>query len=701
MTQIVQYNAQDIMAEFDTYYAEGYRAWGQSYPAMAQDLHFYLGDQWIREEQQYLREQGRHAYVFNKLKSKIDWIDGYQIQNRLSSVCVPVMDGLQKTADQQTKLLINNMAQADGYINVSKVFSSGNKTGWALLNVYLDYNEDPVNGDIKYAVDPYSAFIMDPYFTKLDLSDCNWVAKRKYLSPLQCEILLPDQEEEVRALAHDGWERDNKFTWMVFQRVPTGQRMMAYNEFFRLKYKQQKVLVNPMTKQMADWDGDADTYMQLEQAAKQQGVDLEVMYRKKQFIEKHIIINNTYMRTEINPYGLDEYPFAFYSPIFEPESEEYTYKVQSLIRQLKDPQRELNRRRSQMIDIVEAQLNTGWIEEDGAVKNPKMLYQSGQAKRIVLNKDYKMDSLQQLQPIQVPGSYFNETQMAEKDLMDILGLNETTFGTQESKQVSALVEKQRMAASLTGLQGIFDNIRECQKQISRKTMKLQQQWSPHKIKMIIGEEPTQEFYDKTFLKYDIVIEEGILTDTQKYMFFRQLLELKELGEPIPPGLITKEAPIQGKSELYEAMDEYQKQQQQQMQQLQQAEQQQTQALTHAASAKAISDLALSKERQARAIADLSLMEERNAEAIKNREQAGLERIKAMQEMQHLETDHKAKGDARIMDLLRFVMEYEAHQKAQQQATAEMQQAKVETLGQSQQGPEQSAGEGQQQSAPQI
>lgn len=534
MSNIVYYASQDVMAEYDTYYAEDYRAWGQVYPVMAQDMRAYLGDQWTLEERQALREEGRNTFTINKIKSKIDWIDGWQIQNRLSPIVLPIQSTSQQASDDLTELALYVFDKYKGYRNISESFSAGNKTGWSLLNVYADYNTDPVNGDIQFARDPYSGFILSAYFTKLDLSDCDHVIKRKYITPSVAATLLPGQEDEVMSLARDGWERDNKFTWMVFQRVPTGQRMMAYNEFYQQKYEVQKVIFNKTTGRMIDWDGDQEIKDIIFRAAQEQRHEVEIISRKRKYIEKHIVLNNNYMRTEINPYGLDEYPFALYSPILEPESEEYTYKVQSLVRQLLDPQRELNRRRSQMIDIVESQLNSGWIEEDGAVKNPKMLYQSGQGRRIVLNDGYKADSIQRIQPAVVPPSFFQETNQAEQDLMEILGMNPTLFGHVETRQVSALVEMARQKAGLMAQEEIFDRLVEFQSAIAMKVVKMCQQWSPQKIATILGREPSQEIFNKDLCKYHVTVSEGILTPTQKYLYFRQVMELKELGEPIPP-----------------------------------------------------------------------------------------------------------------------------------------------------------------------
>ncbi len=653
------------MAEYDTYYAEDYRAWGQVYPAMAQDLRFYLGDQWYLEEIQNLREEGRKQFTINKTKAKIDWINGYEIQNRTSPVVLPIQGGSQQTADQMTKVALYVMQKSDGYRACSETFAAGNKTGWGLLNAYLDYSSDPVNGDVVFGRDPYSGFILSAYFTKMDLSDCDHVIKRKYIPPSVASTLLPGQEDEVMQLARDGWERDNKFTWMVFQRVPTGQRMMAYNEFYRQKYEPQKVILNKMTKNFVDWDGDRETMVYLKDLADQQGHQLEIITRKRKFIEKHIILNNNYMRTEINPCSIDEYNFGFYCPVFEPESEEYTYKAQSLVRQLIDPARERNRRRSQLIDVVESQLNSGWIEEDGAVKNPKMLYQSGQGRRIVLNKGFKRDTIDRIQPAVVPASYFQEIDMTDKDEMEILGMNPTSFGQEDSKQVSALVEMHRQKAGLMALEDVFDRYSQFKCNLVRKFLKMTQSWSKDKLRTILEEEPTEEYFDKDMTKYHVTVAEGIHTPTQRNLFFRQVMELKQLGEPVPPGELTKLAPLQGKTEFMRDVEEYGKQQQEQLQQLQQSEMMQKQTLAESLQAKSISDLALSKERQARAISNLGLEDERISRAVQEREEAVLTRIKALEELEKLRTEHKSDKDNRLMEMVRFAQEYEKHMQSQE------------------------------------
>jgi hypothetical protein len=135
-----------------------------------------------------------------------------------------------------------------------------------------------------------------------------------------------------------------------------------------------------------------------------------------------------------------------------------------------------------------------------------------------------------------------------------------------------------------------------------------------------------------------VVQEGVLTDTQRQMFFRQLVDLKNLGEPIPPLMLTKAAPLQGKSELIVELEAYDKAQQQAAAK----QQQDTQALLETQSnynkAKAISEIANAKEHFTRAVANLGLEDERVSSAVEDRAQATLARTKAIKELQGMDDD---------------------------------------------------------------
>lgn len=640
-------NDLDIIRDFDTYYNEAYYSWDPFFPEAERDLRFYLGDQWDEREKRQLFQEGRSTFVFNRVRRNINMITGYQRKNRLSSVVVPVEDSDQKTADQLSKLLLYVMNYGEGYQVISDCFAGAMKTGWNLMDIWVDYRDDPVNGDIKFGREPYNGFIIDPYFTKKDFSDVGYVLRRKYLNPDHVASLLPGQEDEIYALYRMGWERDDKFTWLPYQRQPNGQELMAYNEMTMQKWKNVPMLVDMETGETTEFDMDRESV----KIFLEQYPQLKVVKKPKRYIEKHIIVNDKVMSTEIDPYGLNEYSSVPFMAIFEPESDQWGLKVQSLIRCMVDPQREANRRRSQMVDILDSQINSGWIANENSVINPRSLFQSSQGKVIWRREDAPPGALEKIPPAQIPPSMFQLQEMYDRDMVEIAGINDAAFGQTENAGESGVMMMLRQGASLVNLQDIFDNLRYSQKMVSQKVLKLIQTWKPSKVKRILGEEPTQEFYNEEFTKYDITVQEGVLTDSQRQMYFRQLVDLRQLGAPVTGEMLAKAAPIQNKSEFNEELAQVEQQQAQQAQEQQKIEQQVLSAQMQQSQAKAISDIALGKERFTRAVANNSLADERAAAAVEDRADAALQRAKTVKELQTIDDDRLVKylGIIRMME----------------------------------------------------
>jgi len=621
-----------IIQQFDTAYNEAYRAWDSFFPEAERDMKFYLGAQWDESEKRALHDEGRNTFVFNRIRPVINMITGYQRQHRLSSIVTPIEDSDQATADQLSQLLLYVMQSSDGYRMVSDCFGGAVKTGWNLASVWMDYRDDPVNGDIRFAREPWNGFILDPYFTRLDLSDCSYVLRRKYLSVQQVASLLPGQEEEVYEMHKIGWERDDKFTWLPYQRQPSGMDLMAYNEYYEQKWTTQNILIDQETGQYIDWEGDREQFKRL----KEINDAFELSTRQRKYIEMHIIVNDQVMRTVENPYGLDEYPFVPFVSIFEPESDQWSLKCQSLIRCMIDPQREANRRRSQMIDLLDSQINSGWIATEGSVVNPRSLFQASQGKVVWREKDALPGAIEKIQPAQIPPSMFQLQQQFDADIKEIAGINDAAFGMPESGNESGIMMLLRQGAAITNLQDVFDNLRFSQKALSMKILKLIQTWTPEKVKRIINDEPTPEFYEKKFTKYDCVVQEGVLTDTQRQIYFRQLVDLTQLGAPIPPDALLKAAPLQGKAELMEQVQEAQQAQAQQAQQQQQVQNELINAQMQLAQSSSLEKVAGAKERFTRSVANMGLEDERASSAVKDRSQAVYDQIRAMKELDAME-----------------------------------------------------------------
>lgn len=642
---------QDVIKDFGESYERAYQLWNTYYAEAYKDLSFYLGNQWSLEELSYLNNQRRSSFTYNKIRRVINMVQGYQRKNRLATIVSPVEDSSELTAEIFTDAMQFVMNYGDGYEAISDAFKGALTTGLSFISPYLDYRSDPVSGDIRFHRDDWNAVIMDPFWSKKDLSDCGFISRRKFLSRTEVKSLIPDKADVIDALP---WgSRDDKFTYMPYARQWGMQKLLNYTEYWRTKWEMKEVLVDMETGETRPWDGDKQRLKLIRQMLPQ----LEVIKKPVKAVELGIIVEGELLYYGKDPNGLDDYPFVPFTCIWEPSYDLFEWKCQSLVRIVRDPQTELNKRRSKMVDIIDSQLNSGWIAKTNSVSNPTSLYKSGQGQVVFIKPEANMADIQRLEAPQIPPSMFQLEAEFEKDIMEIAGVNSELFGMAENEKVetAGILSKMRQSAGLVNLQDIFDGLRESQKILGRKTMHLMQKnFTPEKIKMMTKKEPTPEFYSKSFSKYDVVIEEGILTDTQKQSQFIQLMALKSVGVPVANDLIIKNSSLHNKKELQDNLE-------QQAQAQQQMQQQMTQFEIQKGAAKMEADKALAAERLNKIQLDAALSAERISRAEEDRTGGVLNLVKAIKEIQGMDIENIAKAVAILQGI-------EASEKQQQETS---------------------------------
>ena len=93
------------------------------------------------------------------------------------------------------------------------------------------------------------------------------------------------------------------------------------------------------------------------------------------------------MYDDINPLGIDSYPFVPVFAYYEPQMPYFNWRIQGVVRGLRDPQYLYNRRKVIELDILESQVNSGWIFKAEALVNPKDVFMSGQGRGLALKKE--------------------------------------------------------------------------------------------------------------------------------------------------------------------------------------------------------------------------------------------------------------------------------------------------------------------------
>ena len=633
--------------QFTQFFYDAYRTWGVYYAEAYRDLRAYAGDNWTNLEKSKLEKQNRMVLELNKIRRVVNLYSGYERENRTATVCTPVEGSDVQTADQFSNVLYYVYDKANADYIVSEAFEHSLKTGLAIIGLYMDYSRDKVNGDIKMYWKPFNALMLDPYFTKRDLSDCDQASTRDLLSKEQIKSMLPWVDPMVIDNLPTGI-RDNKYQYLGIYRqynsTYIAKNLCTYDQYWKRVNREQKYLVDMETGVTEEWNGDREEEKALKAQLKEEGVRrakqgmgprLQLISSHKRSVELNIIVSGQLLYSGPDPTGLDNYPFIPVLLYHEPLIDTFELKIQGIVRSVRDAQRQYNRRHSQIIDLMESIINTGYITKNGAVLDPAMLMQAGQGKQIVVNDGYDVNAdIREITPPNIPSGYLQYQDIIDKNIMEIPGASDELLGLSAvgDSQVSGKLAEVRASNGLKGNRGIFDNLEQSKKYLGKLVMEcVQKQYSPGKIQRIIGEEPSEEFMSGQFEEYDCAIKQAVKTATQREAYYYQLLQLVALGAPIPWPDILKVAPLQGSTKLHEIMQ----QQAEQAQVAAQAEQEAMQMQKMLDMAAVNQSTALAEERRARVLADIGLAKERESEVTQNHAKAFLDNAKTIAQIEDI------------------------------------------------------------------
>lgn len=606
--------------------------WTEAY----NDWRFYAADQSVWMEIYGNMPSGRkRMFNFNHIKSRVDTASGYERRNRKSVICVPRENGHQETADQFSKLLLWTYNKEKILETESEAFFYALVSGMSLLRLWLDYRKDPVNGEFKVDSIPYNGYIIDPFFKKYDLSDCNGIITRSYLTPTEVVTLFPDRYDDILSIPPLGTYRDGRFQFLPETYNVSYNNLMAYDEFYYRAYRTQKLLVDTQTGETLEWRKDDKEGLAL---FLQQFPQIQVIEQDISTVKLCITVQDRVMYDDVQPSGLDEYPFVPVFTYYMENMPDMSYRVQGIVRQLRDAQFLYNRRKNIELDILESKINSGGLYVEDAVVNPKDLFQSGQGRWVPIKKGHTPAEIQPWPATGLDPTILEASRLLADEIQQISGITDELRGMTDD-DISGYHYQLRQNAAITTLQIPFDNLSRAKVLVGRKFVKMMQMnLTPGKAARILGEQPTQEFYSKAFGEYDCEIIEGLNTPTQRQMEHIQLLEYFKMGL-VPPEVVLETATIQNKNRVMEQSAQMQQQAQQMQQQKLQMEAMVAEAQIANLRAQATANEGLGIERVSRVQENQALAVERRAQAEKDEEQALLNKVKMLKELEMIDVNH--------------------------------------------------------------
>jgi len=216
---------------------------------------------------------------------------------------------------------------------------------------------------------------------------------------------------------------------------------------------------------------------------------------------------------------------------------------------MRDPQMEVNKRRSQVLHILNQSAKSGWYGPEGAFQDRVQWEDDSPKAGAIL--EYKVNPVspdggkpQQILPQPLPGAFVELEKLAAVDLRDVSGVNIELMGL-STKDTPGVVTGQRQKQALTILQCHFDGLKRATKLLGRMLLSMMQQYYEGRVFQIIGKQGTEEMAqlggEMMIGRYDLVAEESPYSPTQRMETGMKLQAIVQMALqahiPVPPDVL--------------------------------------------------------------------------------------------------------------------------------------------------------------------
>lgn len=570
---------------------------------------FVEGRQYTDDELAAYKEIKRNALTLNKIAPLYRLIMGYQSSNRLDVNYQPTSDS---QASEATANVLNSIYKAEAgrtdlkFID-SEVFSDGIITGRGFWDLRLCFENNDFGEILPTASDPFSTYI-DPDANTYDLEksaayiqDSVWTDIDKigatfgleaaeavqYLSnPNHSSNMFTSyQEQDIAPERYFGMYADEKAfkNWNDVYNNDFVDRQAKRYRLLDTQYKITSIVPCFIDLETGDKRQIPDDWFKPENQYKIQAAldhaqklnnPIKIAHRPMKRTRWTISCADVILFDGWSPY--ETYTKIGFFPYFRRGA------TRGFVDDLIDPQREINKKRSALADILNRNANSGWMYEEGTLDAEQeenlRLYGSSPG----INVKWKAGPTSKNAPARIePGGYPQGLDRLEEkntlDLNAISGINESALGQLDKVQSGRAIEARQRQAVLS-IQLYQDNFSRSKKLCGRKTLEIfQQHYTEERIYRVMGEDSSAVIYeinkkietgengvtrlnDITVGKYSVEIDEVPISATFKQGQFEETMLLLEKLGPIgallaqtKPDLIIDQSSLPRKQEWKQAL----------------------------------------------------------------------------------------------------------------------------------------------------
>jgi hypothetical protein len=525
---------------------------------------FHKGDQW-GDLKDRLEKQGRAALTINMIQKYVDDLSGYQRQQRTDLKCLPVGETDQILCDIANVMIKVILDQNKFEFVENECFEDQVIAGRGFMGLSVSQAND-IRGDIRVEKWPFENVIMGPHL-KVDAEDCEYIVKGQKWSVEKLKAKYKDLADNI-GIAYNTLEgelaeqisKGQQHAGDEYSTGPNNNSLLFMGNSLIYDKARKEILVLELEEKIyipvtVIYDAQSDTAQSVfgwKPADIKQILTIPNLYVVEQEVQK-MRITRVAGKVLLSDEYVAELPVDDFTiiPVYaKKRGADFWGKVETA----KDPQRELNKRISQSIDIVNFSSLYGFTYDEGTFASPsdeKKWREEANSPGFMLKTSDSARPPNLVQGIKFPSEVMGLADASEVRLEKLISVEATRFA---GANTSANAILQARESALVGNEFLFRNLKLAKKKLGELLIKyIQKYYSAQRIFNILNEQNNKEeiqiggqpfgsyspeqimefLKDQDMTKVDITVDETSWSPTQRMAILSTMQDLLQKGAPIP------------------------------------------------------------------------------------------------------------------------------------------------------------------------
>ncbi len=463
---------------------------------MALDEDFYDGLQWSEDDIAVLEARGQAPYVYNKIKPTIDWVIGTEKRTRIDFKVLPREEDDVSGAETKTKLLKYLADVNKTPFHRSRAFADQVKAGVGWLEDGI--RAEPGTELLYSRSESWRNIIYDSSSRDLDMADARFIFRMRWVDLDIAQAYFPDRADVLRqaALGQDlvNTEQDDDF-WYLGQKYQArdakgeviGRRSFVSDALFYGRRERVKLIEcwyrTPVCEQICRgheaFDGAKFSAGNMEMVDALQQRAISVVNSVSLKVRVAVMTEGHMLADAESPYRHNRFPFT---PLwcYRRARDNAPY---GLIRNIRDPQEDLNKRASKALFILstnqieaESDASDDWDETRSEAARPDGIIIRNKGTQLEIKRDSVLAE--------------EHLMLMDKDarmIQDVAGVTDENMGKKTNATSGVAIEARQDQGSVLTAE-VFDNLRFATQMQGEIQLSLCEQYvSETKVLRVVGE----------------------------------------------------------------------------------------------------------------------------------------------------------------------------------------------------------------------